>query len=174
MNEFQAVGLRITELRGDMTKQSFALGLGVDRKTVERWEAGERIPDGSKLLKMATEYGADLNYLLTGERSQPETDAAEQVLLDSYRRCSAQAKQNLIQTAALLSAGLHESQKAQSGTTINAAGRDSNSIQGDGNLQISGDIEAGKGASQKFFGSVGNVAGRDINKQTRKRTRDKP
>ena len=35
-----------------------------------------------------------------------ELDAAEQVLLDSYRRCGATDKQNLIQTAALLSAGL--------------------------------------------------------------------
>lgn len=175
MNEFEAVGVRITQLRGDMTKQSFALGLGVDRKTVERWEAGERLPDGSKLQKLATEFGADLNYILTGKRSNPTTDAAEQVLLDSYRRCSQQAKQNLIQTAALLSAGLYESQKAMPAPTINDVGRDN--IQGNDNVQngvkIAGNVEVNKGASQKFFGSVGNVAGRDINMQPRKRTKDK-
>lgn len=63
------------------------------------------------LLALLIPLGVDALYVLTGQRSpsMPATDPAEQVLLDSYRRCGAQAKQNLIQTAALLSAGLGSS-----------------------------------------------------------------
>lgn len=95
MSEFQAVGARIAELRGKLTKQDFAVRLGVDRKTVERWEAGDRLPDGSKLLRLMTEFGADVNYILTGQRagglapmsqSQGEVLAPdERTMLDNYR-----------------------------------------------------------------------------------------
>lgn len=82
---------------------------GIARATVYNWMEKGNIPmDKLALLEVA---GADVNYILTGDRaggapSVPALDAAEQVLLDSYRRCGATAKQNLIQTAALLSAGL--------------------------------------------------------------------
>ena len=46
----------------------------------------------------------------------PALPPDEQVLLDSYRRCTAQARQNLIQTAALLSAGLGVSPPSSSAT----------------------------------------------------------
>jgi len=67
--EFAAVGLRIAELRGTLAQAEFAERLNVDRKTVGRWEAGERLPDGSSLLKLMTEFGADVNYILTGLRA---------------------------------------------------------------------------------------------------------
>lgn len=79
---------------------------GIARATVYNWMEKGNVPmDKLALLEVA---GADVNYILTGQRSpsMPAADPAEQVLLDSYRRCSAQARQNLIQTAALLSAGL--------------------------------------------------------------------
>lgn len=51
-------------------------------------------------------FGASASYLLTGREGGVQlADAAEQVLIDSYRRCSADAKRHLIQTAALLAAG---------------------------------------------------------------------
>lgn len=97
MSEFQDAGGRIAELRGELTKQDFALRLGVDRKTVERWEAGERLPDGSKLLRLMTEFGADVNYILTGQRTgnvQPESALApdETILLNNYRNSPPDAK----------------------------------------------------------------------------------
>ncbi len=85
---------------------------GIARATVYNWMEKGNVPmDKLALLEVA---GADVNYILTGERSlsMPATDPAEQVLLDSYRRCSAQARQNLIQTAVLLSAGLPSKPKA--------------------------------------------------------------
>ena len=80
---------------------------GVKKLAQINYEKGERHPDSAYLAAIAA-AGADVLYILTGQRSsaQPAHDAAEQVLLDSYRRCSSQARQNLIQTAALLAAGL--------------------------------------------------------------------
>lgn len=97
MNEFHEVGMRITELRGQLTKQEFASRLGVDRKTVERWEAGERLPDGSKLLKFVTEFGADVNYILTGQLNQQAADAPalsprQRFLLENYDQMSEEGK----------------------------------------------------------------------------------
>ncbi|SIR06060.1 helix-turn-helix domain-containing protein [Pseudacidovorax sp. RU35E] len=93
-NEFEAVGARIAEVRGSLTKQEFAQRIGVDRKTVERWEAGERLPDGSKLMKLLTEFDADLNYLLNGRPlgEAPALKEDERILLDNYRNSPPEAK----------------------------------------------------------------------------------
>lgn len=65
--DYVAVGQRIKALRGAMTQADFAARLGVDRKTVVRWEAGERLPDGGSLLALAREFEADVHDILTGE-----------------------------------------------------------------------------------------------------------
>ncbi|TXI17654.1 MAG: hypothetical protein E6Q67_12805 [Roseateles sp.] len=63
------------------------------------------------------ELGIDVNYVLTGAagkssrgeaaaHEQPVLAADEQVLIEAYRRCSPAARQQVIQTATLLSAGL--------------------------------------------------------------------
>ena len=104
---FLETGARIRELRGDISQAEFAERIGVDRKTVVRWEGGERLPDGKSLLALMQVFGGSASYLLTGNEGGAQlADAAEQVLIDSYRRCNAEARRNLIQTAALLSAGL--------------------------------------------------------------------
>ncbi|WP_233495054.1 hypothetical protein [Paenacidovorax caeni] len=80
--------------------------------------------------------GVDVLYVLTGERSgaHPAHDAAEQVLLDSYRRCSAQARQHLIQTAALLAAGLPPAPAKKSAAAAGSGG--GQSVVGDNAIQI--------------------------------------
>jgi transcriptional regulator with XRE-family HTH domain len=90
--EFIDVGRRIAELRGGLTQVEFAARIGVDRKTVERWEAGKRIPDGSSLLRLRTEFNADVNYILTGVRGgissaspPPRLAPDEAILLANYR-----------------------------------------------------------------------------------------
>ena len=85
--DFFAVGKRIAEVRGGLTQADFAARLGVDRKTVVRWEAGERLPDGASLLKLVMEFGADLNHLLTGHGDRPKPPALtaeQQQLLARY------------------------------------------------------------------------------------------
>ena len=126
------VGVRIARLRGGMTQASFSARLGVDRKTVERWEAGERLPDGAKLLRLVLEFGADLNYLLTGERNEA-LQSAEHHLIENYRRCGPEQRALLIQSAALLAAGIAAptADKKTSSVQVtahggNAAGRDMN------------------------------------------------
>ncbi len=99
--------LRAERERLGMTQDSFATAGGVGKRALINYEKGERSPDATFLTAIADE-GVDVLYVLTGERSgaQLAHDAAEQVLLDSYRRCKPEARQHLIQTAALLSAGL--------------------------------------------------------------------
>ncbi|HEY0954010.1 MAG TPA: helix-turn-helix domain-containing protein [Roseateles sp.] len=69
------------------------------------------------LVDARPELGIDVNYVLTGSArtspqggdqapQQPALAADEQVLIEAYRRCNPVARQQIIQTAALLSAGL--------------------------------------------------------------------
>lgn len=80
------------------------------KTTVINWEKGVSAPDAMQLAAMAG-AGADVLYILTSQRSQGMDEVEllpsdERVLIDAYRRCNSKAKQNLIQTAALLSAGI--------------------------------------------------------------------
>ena len=128
-------GERIKEERErlGLSQADFAALADSTRKTLFNWESGAATPNATVLAAWAA-HGLDVLYVVTGQRSPsiPATDPAEQVLLDSYRRCGATAKQNLIQTAALLSAGLGA---AAVGTpkprTKSAAG-------GRGNIRIDG------------------------------------
>lgn len=90
-----------------MSQQALAEQCGVSARSQRNYESGERSPDAGYLAALQA-AGVDVLYVLTGERNgaHPAHDAAEQVLLDSYRRCNAQARQHLIQTAALLAAGM--------------------------------------------------------------------
>lgn len=105
--KFISHGKRIAELRGKMSQAAFSEQLGVDRKTVVRWESGERLPDGVSLLALVTEFNADLNYIFTGHSAVGmHADAGEAVLVNAYRAANQQGKTHLIQTAALWAAGL--------------------------------------------------------------------
>lgn len=90
-----------------LTQPRVAVLTGVGKTTVINWEKGQSSPTAAQLAALA-DAGMDVLYVITGERSsaQPAHDAAEQVLLDAYRRCSAEGRQHLIATAALLAAGL--------------------------------------------------------------------
>lgn len=128
------VGDRLREERErlKLSQPNFAAITGTTKQTLFSWESGKTAPDALQLAAMAA-AGADVLYILTGQRSQgaAEVDllpADERVLVDAYRRCNPDAKRNLIQTAALLSAGMGATpvRKASSGQ----------SAVGDGNIQI--------------------------------------
>jgi DNA-binding XRE family transcriptional regulator len=98
------------------TQQQAADYFGVSRVTWGQCERGNATPSGDVLAGLA-DMGADVHYILTGQRSQAvaEVDllpSDERVLVDAYRHCNVQAKQALIQTAALLSAGMAAPSKA--------------------------------------------------------------
>lgn len=101
------ISLRLQEERKrlGLTQEAAAARLDATKRSVINWEGGAALP-GAEVLARYAELGANVLYILTGQRdsSQPQI-ASEQVLIDSYRRCSAQAQRNLIQTATLLAAG---------------------------------------------------------------------
>ena len=92
--------------RLSLSQSKLAEQIGVGKTTVINWEKGASAPDALQLAAFAA-TGADLLYVLLGERGPVSTlNEAEEALIDSYRRCKPAARVNLIQTAALLSAGL--------------------------------------------------------------------
>lgn len=99
--------LKETRERLGLSQQALAEHCGITARSQRNYESGERLPDAGYLAELVA-LGVDVAYVLTGDRNPavPALDAAEQVLLDSYRRCKPEARQHLIQTAVLLSAGL--------------------------------------------------------------------
>lgn len=92
------------------SQSAFAELAKVGKTTVINWEKGASAPDAIQLGFLSA-AGLDVLYVINGLRSQglPVQNTLppdQQVLLSSYERCQPEAKQHLIQTAALLSAGM--------------------------------------------------------------------
>lgn len=106
------IGPRIKQERErlGLSQTAFADAIQSTKRSVINWEGGAAVAPSDAVARMAA-AGADVLYILTGERSQAVAEVEllpsdERVLVDAYRRCNAEAKRNLIQTAALLSAGM--------------------------------------------------------------------
>lgn len=108
-NPYQEVGQRIAQARGQLTQAEFAAQLGVDRKTVVRWEGGERLPDGESLTQLWLKFQANANWVLTGMGTAPPLTAREAALLDNYRHASEVGRRALEQTGAALAQPAPES-----------------------------------------------------------------
>lgn len=109
---FFTVGERLREerVRLDLTQPAFGLIADASKRTVIDWEKGVSAPTATQLARLAG-ASADVLYIVTGQRSQPlppETALPqdERALLDAYRACPPEARRHLIQSAALLGAGL--------------------------------------------------------------------
>lgn len=85
-----------------MKQSEFAERLGVNRQTVSRWEAGERLPDGSSFKRMRESFGADINMLLDGKEGgvAPDLRPDEELLLANYRAVHSDARERIRQAAA--------------------------------------------------------------------------
>lgn len=84
----ETTGNRIATIRGARGVGEFADALGVNRKTVTRWEAGDALPDGVSLIALKEKFGADPGWVLTGEGEAPKNStlsADERELLALYR-----------------------------------------------------------------------------------------
>ena len=90
-----------------MSQQALAERLGIALRSQQNYEAGSRVPDATYLTHLG-ELGADVLFLVSGVRTPKPLllDAAEQALVESYRRCNHESRISLIQTAALCAAGL--------------------------------------------------------------------
>ena len=145
---------------------------GVQKRAQINYEAGERLPDAAYLRGVAQvgvdiQYvllgvrSANLMEIFVSDEfvnetrdehvrsgsSQPDVEVQpitgdEQVLLDSYRRCKPDAKANLIQTAALLSAGIAPAAAPKARSKAVASGGVSMSMSNVGN----GNVQMGPGA----------------------------
>jgi len=57
----------IRDVRGDLTQARFADRIGVSKMTVQRWEAGTRLPCADDLLRMQQQFDININWLLSGD-----------------------------------------------------------------------------------------------------------
>ncbi|QDL55325.1 helix-turn-helix domain-containing protein [Rhodoferax aquaticus] len=99
---FFDVGQRIAALRGKLTQAGFAQRVGASRSSVEGWEAGKRLPDGSSLLRMHEAFGADITYLLTGKTggAAPRLRPDQEELLANYDKANSDGRERIRQISA--------------------------------------------------------------------------
>lgn len=62
-----ALSNNIKSVRGNLTQAIFAKKIGVSKMTVQRWEAGTRLPCADDLLKMQQQFDININWLLSGD-----------------------------------------------------------------------------------------------------------
>lgn len=99
--------LKIERERLGYSQTAFASVASASKHAQINWEKGVAAPNATNLAAWA-EVGLDVLFVVLGERdpSTLDLDGAERVLLTSYRQCKPEGQAHLIQTAALLSAGL--------------------------------------------------------------------
>lgn len=89
------------------SQTAFAELGGATKWSLINWEAGRQTPNGAYLSAIA-DHGADVLYILTGQRSQPiaEVDLLtprQRALLSNYDGSSEEGKKHIEGTASLLS-----------------------------------------------------------------------
>ena len=166
---FFEAGQRIAKLRGKLTQAGFAQRLGVSRSSVEGWEAGKRLPDGSSLLRMREAFGADINVLLDGKEggAAPALRPDEDKLLADYRAAHSDARERIRQVAATAATSPKRTAKATAPPPTQHAKSGgvnvgSGSVGGDvltGNaIKAGGDVTAPGGVSAKVSRSIFGIA----------------
>lgn len=67
MGQFRIIGERLRKLRGNLSQEEFAKKLGISVRGYQNYEAGERIPKGKILSKIAVACNVTTDFVLTGE-----------------------------------------------------------------------------------------------------------
>lgn len=127
-----AIGERLREERKrlKMTQAVFAQTGGIGLSALKMYEGNERDPGALFLAALGT-AGADVQYVVTGRRSNSALAADEQIVLDSYRALDPRAKREAL-AYLLTGSGPLAVQKAikeksaaaaQSQITVTATGR---------------------------------------------------
>jgi len=69
----KAIGKRIREIRGfDLTQTEFGRMLDIGQTQLSRYELGENLPPTEVLLKLKAYSGKTIDWILTGEKSEPK------------------------------------------------------------------------------------------------------
>lgn len=69
-----AVGTRIRKLRGQITQEEFAPGLGISQAQLSKYELGQSAIPLGVLIKLAKKSGGTADWILTGEAEPPDSD----------------------------------------------------------------------------------------------------
>ena len=120
--DLHEIGARIRDVRGNLTQAAFAQKLGIERKTVGRYESGDRAPDAVALLRLMAEFGADPAWVLTGRGAGLELSDDERELLSLYR--SAPLAGKMAAVGAPKGAASSQEGVTISGSHARVAGRD--------------------------------------------------
>ncbi len=80
------IGDRLKEERERlrMTQESFSVAGGAGKRAYIRYEQGERLPDAGFLAALSAS-GADVLYIVTGQRNERALSSDEQTLIGYYR-----------------------------------------------------------------------------------------
>lgn len=156
------IGLRVRNLRGEMSQQAFADLLEVGRVSITRYETGERTPDAEFLYKAYKKLGVDIVWLLTGERSNNLGSAGnlsprELVLIESYRAANDAGKKVIESTAFFASPPAQEAPVKQKAS-------------GSRNIQIGGNVSGGQVAIHEPKAEYSTKKGQQSNAKRQKAT----
>lgn len=69
-----AVGMRIREVRGQITPEEFALSLGISRAQLSKYELGQSAVPFGVLIKLARKSSGTGDWILTGEAVPSQSD----------------------------------------------------------------------------------------------------
>jgi transcriptional regulator with XRE-family HTH domain len=69
MRDFKGLGRRLRQLRGfDITQAEFAERLGISQSQLSKYERGVAAPSGEVLMRIKSQFGVSIDWLLTGEK----------------------------------------------------------------------------------------------------------
>ena len=92
-----------------LTQDATAAALGVTKRSVINWEGGSALP-GAEALAAYAAAGADVLYILTGQRSQPVPPQAllpegDRILLDNFHAAPPQVRDGVKTTLGAFAPG---------------------------------------------------------------------
>jgi transcriptional regulator with XRE-family HTH domain len=86
------IGARISQVRFPLSQTKFANSLGIDKKTLMKYEKEEKLPDSAFLTRIYEVYRVDPIWLLTGESARVFTRKENMICLRSnnpaYASCT--------------------------------------------------------------------------------------
>ncbi|HDL7798394.1 TPA: helix-turn-helix transcriptional regulator [Yersinia enterocolitica] len=92
------IGARLREEREKTgeSQEAMATNFGVSTRTWGKYERGETMPDATTLALLNEQYGVDIMYILTGERTPPVSISTDELkLVENYRAMDEAAKLNI-------------------------------------------------------------------------------
>lgn len=95
-----SLGERLHQVRKKtgLSQSDFAKSCRVGRSAQANFELDKQVPGGAYLIALATEYGVDIGWLLTG--IEPALSEEERALLDNYRHCTPERREQLLAASA--------------------------------------------------------------------------